>query len=177
MFEEYLQDAHEFFSIASKFASDKSEREAKRYFRGAVFYTSGAMEAFVNYLADSFAKGRSIPDYEICFLNDKVLIFTPQKGLHKRQKYNSLDEKIKLILQRFVPKFDFTAQTWIRFMEFKSFRDSLVHPRQADDELPLKDYDKRIKLGLKATIEIMNEVSSGVFRKPLRKQIMDLIPE
>lgn len=161
MFEEYLQDSYEFFSIGSKFASQRDERKARRYYRSSIFYASGAIEAFVNYLADSFAKGQSIPDYEICFLNDKVLVFTVPKGRHERSKYNSLDDKLRLILQRFVSKFDFASPTWAKFMEFKSFRDSLVHPRQADDETPVKDYDQRIRSGLGAIIEAVDVLAGA----------------
>lgn len=46
MFEEYLQDAYEFFQAAQKAAEAKDERVARRFYRAAVFYTSGAIEAF-----------------------------------------------------------------------------------------------------------------------------------
>ncbi len=177
MFEEYLQDSYEFLTIAARLAADSSDREARRYYRGAVFYAAGAIEAFINYLADSFAKAGSLSDHETSFLNDRVLVFSVDKGLHERGKYNSLDDKIKFLLRRFVSDFDFRSPRWVRFTEFKSFRDALVHPRQAEDETPLKDYDLKVRAGLKAVIEIMNQVSEDVLRKPLRRKLLDLIPE
>ena len=48
MFEEYLQDSNEFLSIAERALKASSEREASRYYRASVFYSAGAIEAFVN---------------------------------------------------------------------------------------------------------------------------------
>jgi hypothetical protein len=177
MFEEYLQDSYEFLSIASTFAQKASDREARRYYRGAVFYASGAIEAFINYVADSFAKAGSLSAHEICFLNDKTLTFSVDKGLQERVKYNTLEDKIRLLVRKFVSEFDFRSSTWSKFIEFKSFRDGLVHPRRAEDDTPLSVYDRKVRDGLKAVIEIMSQVSLDVFGKPLRKQLLDLIPD
>ena len=92
MFEEYLQDAYEFLAIGSSTSAKLSEKEARRYYRGAVFCASGAIEAFVNYLADSFAKAGSLSEHEICFLNDRVLVFSMEKGLQEKAKYHPLDQ-------------------------------------------------------------------------------------
>ena len=62
-------------------------------------------------------------------------------------------------------------------MDFKKFRDSLVHPRQVDDETSLHEYQTTIRAGLRAIIELMNVISQGMFRKPLRRRLLDLIPE
>jgi hypothetical protein len=62
-------------------------------------------------------------------------------------------------------------------MQFKDFRDSLVHPRQSDDEIDIAVYEKKVSAGLTAIIEIMNLLSKGMFQKPLRRQLLDLIPE
>jgi hypothetical protein len=51
MFEEYLQDAFEFLTIAEELLSKNKERDAKRYYRASVFYTASAMESFINYIA------------------------------------------------------------------------------------------------------------------------------
>jgi hypothetical protein len=175
MFEEYLQDSYEFFEIAKNAESD---REARRYFRASAFYASGAIEAFTNYIADSFAKAESLEPYEIAFLNDKILIFDPKKGQRvEKTEYHRLDEKLKVLINRFVPDFDFTEKAWSWLMEFKDFRDSLVHPRQNDDETTTSEYQAKMKRGLSGIIEIMNHISSGMFGKPLRKKILDLIPE
>lgn len=177
MFEEYLQDSYEFLSIAAECASKSMDREARRYYRGAVFYASGAIEAFINYLADSFLKAGSLSQHEVCFLNDRVVIFSPDKGVIEKSKYNRLDEKIRFLLNRFVSNFDFKSPTWSKFMQFRKFRDGLVHPRQSEDETPLSEYDRDVRAGLKSVIEIMNQVSQDVFGKPLRKKLLDLIPE
>ena len=174
MFEEYLQDSYEFLSCANGLAND---REARRYYRASVFYSSGAMEAFVNYIADAFAKASSITPHEIGFLNDKSLVFSLDKGLHEKPEYHRLDEKLRLLMRKFVPSFDFQSRTWVKFMEFKSLRDSLVHPRQLDDETTIAKYRKRVSEGLKAIIELMNIVNKGVFQRPLRRQLLDLIPD
>ena len=62
MFEEYLQDSHEFLSIAERVIKELkgNQRVARRYYRASIFYALGAIEAFVNYYADSFAKAGSI---------------------------------------------------------------------------------------------------------------------
>ena len=177
MFEEYLQDSYEFLSIAEQRTKDGADREARRYFRASVFYASGAIEAFVNYIADSFAQSGSIPKYEISFLNDKSTVFSVDKGLSEKSEYHRLDEKIRLILKRFAADYDFKNVTWVKFMEFKRFRDELVHPRQTDDETPLLDYSKKVRTGLKAIIDIMNTISTEMFGQPLRRQLLDLIPD
>lgn len=177
MFEDYLQDSHEFLSTAKHLAKNADDKGARRYYRAAVFCASGAMEAFVNYIADSFAQAKNIPDYEIAFLNDKLIFFSADKGLAERVEYHKLDDKIRVLMGRFVSRFDFGCATWNKFMEFKKFRDSLVHPRQADDETPIITYQKKVSEGLGSIIQIMNDLSRGLWRKPLRKRLLDLVPD
>ena len=62
-------------------------------------------------------------------------------------------------------------------MEFKSFRDALVHPRQSEDETEIADYQKKTSRGISGTIELMDYLSRGIYKTPLRKQLLDLIPE
>ena len=175
MFEEYLQDSYEFFVIAERTSND---REARRYYRASVFYATGAIEAFVNYLADSFAKAERLTPNEISFLNDKVLIFSSDKGkLVEKGKFYKLDDKLKFLLRKFVRDFNFSNTIWSKVMEFKDFRDSLVHPRKADDDIDVKEYKKKVRAGISSIIEIMNLLCQGIFMKPLRKQLLDLIPE
>lgn len=175
MFEEYLQDAYEFFEIARKAQND---REARRYYRAAVFYTAGAIEAFTNYIADSFAKAESLTPHEIAFLNDKSLMFDPQKGgLKERVDYHKLDEKLKVLINKFIPDFNFSSTHWSWLMELKDFRDSLVHPRQNEDETTVAEYQAKVQRGLTGVIHIINYLSEGIFTRPLRKKILDLIPE
>jgi hypothetical protein len=177
VFEEYLQDAHHFMSIADGLAKDAKDREARRYYRASVFYASGAMEAFVNYIADSFAKAASLTSHETSFLNDKTLVFSAEKGLTERPEFHRLDDKLRLLMRKFVPGFEFQNPAWMKFMQFKVFRDSLVHPREMDDNTPLDEYRNKVHAGLKAIIEIMNVSSKGIFKQPLRRQLLDLIPE
>ena len=175
MFEEYLQDSYEFLMIARGAPND---RESRRYYRASVFYAAGAIEAFLNYVADSFAKAGSLMPYEIAFLNDKNLVFSVEKGsLVEKVEFHRIEDKLKLLLLRFVPQFDFSSTIWCRVMEFKDFRDSLVHPRQSEDETGIPEYDKKVRAGASAIIEIMNQIAQGVFGRPLRKQLLDLIPE
>lgn len=62
-------------------------------------------------------------------------------------------------------------------MSFKDFRDSLVHSRKSEDETLLSEYDFQIKAGFKSVVELMNLISQGMYQKPLRKNLLDLIPE
>jgi hypothetical protein len=177
VFEDYLQDAYEFHQIARQHSKDGNARLARRYFRSSVFCIAGSIEAFVNYIADSFAKAKSIPEPEICFLNDRALIFSANKGVHERSEYHRLDEKIRVLMKRFQADFDFDGKTWVKFMQFKDLRDSLVHPRDFEDETPLGEYSKEVSEGLTAVIDVMNVLSKSIFRKPLRRKLLDLTPE
>lgn len=176
MFEEYLQDSRDFLAIADEAFQARDHRKARCYYRGSVFYAAGAMEAFVNYIADSFAKAQSLTPFEIAFLNDKTLVFSADKGLMERSEFHKLDDKLRLLLRKFVPTYDFKDEAWSHFMQFKDFRDLLVHPRQADDDTETGTYQRKVITGLAAIIELMNRVNKGVFRKPLRKQLLDLTP-
>ncbi len=176
MFEEYLQDSHYFLVKAREASRTSNDREARRYYRASVFYAAGAIEAFVNYIADSFDKAGSLTSLETAFLCDKALTFDKGK-LVEKVEFHRLDDKLRLLIRKFVPGFSFTSVHWPGFMEFKDLRDSLIHPRQSEDETELVHYEKKVSLGLSAIIEIMNCISRGIFNKPLRKQLLDLIPE
>jgi len=179
VFEEYLQDSYDFFITAQKASEESDDRKARRYYRASVFYAASAMEAFVNYTADAFAKGESLSPHEIAFLNDRILTFSSKKGeLVEQTKYYSIDDKLRFLLRMFVPDFEFGTNTsWTKFMEFKNFRDSLVHPRQSEDETEVADYQKKTRRGISGTIELMDYLSRGMYKTPLRKQLVDLIPE
>ena len=176
MFEDYLQDSYEFLEIAQETDKTSGERQARRYYRASVFYAAGAIEAFVNYIADSFAKAQSLSPVVIAFLSDKILTFDKGK-LVERVEFHGLDEKLRLLLDRFVPDFDFNSASWSRLMAFKELRDRLVHPRQHEDETDVAEYQMMVCAGLSAVIEIMNCLSQGIFGKPIRRQLLDLIPE
>jgi len=175
MFEEYLQDASEFFEEAKK---TTDARIARRYYRAAVFYTSGAMEAFVNYIADTFEKGGTFTPHEIAFLTDKNLTFSQKSWtLTEKTEYHRVEDKIRFLLSKFSPDFDFNNQAWSSLMSLKDIRDSLIHPRNAEDETTAAEYRKILSTGLHGVISTMNSVSEAIFRKPLRHQILDLKPE
>jgi hypothetical protein len=177
MFEEYLQDSSEFLRVAQDALSSGKPGRAKSYYRASVFCAACAMEAFVNYIADSFSKAGSLESNELAYLMDKKLFIDPGKGLVQRIEYHSVDGKLKVLIARFFPAFDYNVSMWSKFMKFKDLRDALVHPRIPEDETPIELYAKQVPAGLKATIILMNEVSTAVFRSPLRKQLLDLIPE
>jgi hypothetical protein len=176
MFEEYLQDSHEFLLNARCSSRSQDDRTAKRYYRASAFCASGAIEAFVNYIADSFARAEALTPLEIAFLSDKVLTFDKGKQV-ERVEFHRIDEKLRLLLDKFVPEFDFARTCWCKFLELKQLRDSLVHPRKDEDGTGIAEYDRNVSGGLSAIIEVMNSLSSGIFNKPLRKQLLDLIPE
>lgn len=176
MFEDYLQDSNEFLAKATTHSGRSEDREARRYYRASAFYTAGAIEAFVNYVADGIAD-TNLPPHEICFLNDKTLVFSVSRGVTERTQYHSVDDKIRVLTKRFAPDFDFEGATWTMFMEFRRFRDSLVHPREEEDKRDLAEYHRRAASGLQTTIEVMNQLSRHIFRKPLRKQLLDLAPD
>lgn len=173
MFEEYLEDSNYFALEASNAGS---EREAKRYYRVAVFCTMSAVEAFINYIGDTLAQGEIFQPYEIAFLTDKR--FNSSKGTFRileEMEYHKLDDKLKFLVCKFVPDFDFVSTPcWSRLLEFKKLRDSITHPRQDEDEIDITEYKRKIKTGLSSAIEIMNYLCKGIFNRPLRKKLLDL---
>jgi hypothetical protein len=178
MFEDYLRDAHRFFGEAEAAANDRSDKNARTYYRASVFCSFAAIEAFVNYVGDSFAKGDSLPKHETAFLNDKAIYFSTDKFLVlEKTEFHKLDDKLRVIIRRFVAGFDFKSVAWANLMDFKKFRNSLVHPREIEDETLLTDYRAKIRKGLSGVIEVMSTISKGVYKKPLRKQLLDLIPD
>jgi hypothetical protein len=179
MFEEYLQDAYEFFDIAQKASQEANERKARRYYRASVFYTAGAIEAFINYIADSFAMGEALSPHEIAFINDKSIYFSTRKfAIEEKTEFHRLEDKLKFLIKRFQPGFDFGASSeWSKLIEFKEFRDSLVHPRQYEDKTSTVEYQMKLRRGISGVIQVMNCLSRAIFKKDLRKQILDLIPE
>jgi len=177
MFEEYLEDAYEFLRVAEEASAATDEQKGRRYYRASIFCASSAMEAFVNHIADSFSKAGSVDRYEIAYLNDQQLVFSPGKGLFSKIEYHPIDAKLRVLMARFSPGFDFNTAGWSQFLHFKDLRDHLVHPRRAEDETALSAYDDESRKGLAATILLMNEVSKAVFHAPLRKHLLDLIPD
>jgi len=174
MFEEYLEDSNYFAIEASKAVS---ERDAKRYYRVAVFCTMSAVEAFINYIGDTLAQGEIFQPYEIAYLTDKK--FDVSGGtfqILEQIEYHRLEDKLKFLICKFIPDFDFVSTPcWSCLLTFKKFRDTITHPRQDEDEIDITEYKKKIETGLSSAIELMNYLCKGIFRRPLRKKILDLI--
>lgn len=174
MFEDYLEDSNYF---AIKALEETNEREAKRYYRVAIFCAMSALEAFTNYIGETLAQGKFFQPYEIAFLIDKK--FDLSKGtfhMLDHVEYHKLEDKLKFLICKFVPGFDFEhTPCWSRLLEFKKFRDTITHPRQEEDEIDIEEYKKKIEIGLSSAIEIMNRLCEGIFKRPIRKKILDLI--
>ena len=136
------------------------------------------MEAFINYIGDSFDKAETLSPHERAFLNDKQLLFDPLKGsVIEQTRYYGIDDKVKFLVRKFIPKYDIgESKAWSHFIGFKALRDSLVHPRQVDDEIKIREYREKLRFGMSGTITLMNVISNGIFKRPLRKQVLDLIP-
>lgn len=178
MFEDYLKDSHEFFLNASEANNNNDVNKARRYYRVSVMCAFCAIESFVNYTAKSFEEANNIDRLELCFLTDKELYFSPSQGIKTRIKFTSLDEKLKVMIRRFYPTYDFGKSVpWSNLMKFKEFRDSLVHSRKSEDETLLSEYELKIKRGFKSVVELMDLISQGMYQKPLRRNLLDLIPE
>jgi len=173
MFEDYLEDSN-YFAIEASKASN--EREAKRYYRVSVFCAMSAVEAFINYIGDTLAQGEVFPLYEIAFLTDKK--FDISGGTFQildQMEYHKFEDKLKFLICKFVPDFDFDkTPCWSRLLELKKLRDTITHPRQDEDEIDIAEYQKKLTAGLSSAIEIMNYISKGIFKRPLRKKLLDL---
>ncbi len=97
--------------------------------------------------------------------------------LTDKLEYKRLEDKVKFIIYRFLPSFDYqTEKCWNSFKIFKKLRDELMHSRNNEDERLFSDYENSVKKGFSGIIELMNKISSGVFSKPLRKKILELSP-
>jgi hypothetical protein len=173
MFEEYLQDSHMFISQANK---QTVEGDARRYYRASVFCAAGALEAFMNYMIDSLVAGNRLSDIEKVFLTDKAFTFENGK-LDEKNEFHSLEAKLKVLIRKVSPRFDFGTATWCKLMEFKELRDLLIHPKKDEDETEISEYRQKVNDGLKSIICIMGSINKGTFGKSLRKQITDLIPD
>ena len=172
MFEDYLEDA---YALATNARKSTNERSAKRDYRASVFYAISAIEAFVNYVGDTLSKAEKVEPYEVAFLVDKKFGIQVDKFMMLDQlEYHRLEDKLRYLMAKYVPSFDLGSEPdWQRFIEFKRFRDSLVHPRQ-EDEVGAEEYHTILEKGLASTIKIMNRVCNGIFGRYLRKKILDL---
>lgn len=173
MFEDYLQDAHYFLGQA-KAADD--DRTARRLYRAAVFYTAAAVEAFVNYVGDTLQKGERFDAHEIAFLTDKKFGLNAGKFEALAQsEFHRLEDKLIFLITKFGAPLDRAANpAWSRFQEFKKLRDAITHPRKDEDDISLSRYQRSVATGLSSSIEIIDCLCMGVFRRHVRRKILDL---
>ncbi len=137
MFEEYLFDSDDFLTKA-RGSKSHNEVMARRYYRASIFFTASAMEAYINYIAESFDFADSLSLFEIAFLTDKKIQYSVDNlDIEKRTEYHKIDEKSKVLIKKFVSGYDFNNVEWSNFHEFKQFRDTLVHPRMSEDIIPI----------------------------------------
>ncbi len=173
MFEDYIQDAYSFYNTA---LACVIERDAKMHYRAAVFCAASSLEAFVNFIGDTFSHSENLDRLEVAYLNDQTLEVNPATGtIKERVKFNSIDNKLKLIINKFNVAIDISSSSeWSRFQRFKELRDGLIHAKEVSDERTIDEYKQAIKKGLNANIDIMNLVSLAVFNRSLRAGLMDL---
>ena len=179
MFEEYLRDTAHFLEEGRQATRDGDEEAAKRSYRVTVMMGCAAMETFANYIAstlDSPASGTLEP-YELALLRDKR--FGQQDGrfaIQDQAAYSRLEDKLRFLINRFSIALDLgTSSEWCQFLEFKRLRDSLVHARTDEDETSLAEYDAACVRGVRASFILMNHLSEGIFGKPLRAKLHDLV--
>jgi hypothetical protein len=172
MFEDYLEDSYHFVTMANQI---KEDREAKRYYRAAIFYALGAIEAFLNFIADTLSRSNALEPYELAFLMDRRFGLTEGRfEMLEQFQYSKLEDKLRFLLQKFAEDFNFQSNAaWSQFLEFKRLRDSITHPRQEEDEVDLPDYRRMLRTGLSSTIDLMNNISQAIFRRPLRRGLLD----
>lgn len=170
MFEDYLQDSSSFYDLAIK---SIEERDARMYFRASIFCAASSMEAFVNFIADTIQKGRTIDKIEIAFINDKIIEVDVNKAKQKEKtKFNLIEDKIKFLIRKFDIQFDLSSNpAWKNYIDFKDLRNTLIHSRSMEDEVSIDLYKTRIRNGINAIIEIMNVIAQKFFGKALRKNL------
>jgi hypothetical protein len=177
MFEVYLTDAATFLEQGKQAVLKGHVEDARRYCRACVFCAYSALEAFVHYISVSFEQANSIEKHETAYLNDKRLSFDPTKGVVERSEYHPLEEKIRVLLRRFAPEVDLGGTMWRQLKAFKLFRDSLVHPKKPEDDIDIADYSRNAETGLQIMIDIMDLLSTKIYKKPIRRKLRDLRPE
>lgn len=174
MFEDYLTDASYFIESAKSTTIDS--RTKVRDYRVSIFLISSALEAFINYLGETFKDSQNLSLHERDFINDLQTEVNPKTAmLDKKEKFQALDNKIKFLISKFSIQLDMAiTPEWSHFKDFKSFRDSLVHPREQASEFTEQDYRKHAERGLKSAIFIIDKLLSGIFDRNLRPQVLDL---
>jgi len=173
MFEDYLEDAYFF---ASQAEAIKDAPGKKRHYRAAVLYAASAVEAFVNYIAETLGIGQALEPFEAAFLLDRR--FGLNQGsfeLLEATEFHRTEDKLRVLLAKFRPNYDVKHEpSWSHLAELRALRDGIVHPRDPDDALSPDEYRNRLARGLNAAIHVMDELCQGIFKKRLRKRLLDL---
>lgn len=171
MFDDYLEDA---YALATQAKDIKDERVVRKYYRASIFYAMSAIEAFINYLADSFAHSNRLKDYELGFLKDMKFGYANGK-IKEVYEHHNIEDKLKFLIYKFCPNLDLaTDPSWGNFTEFKKFRNTIVHPREEEDTVTLSDYKNQLAKGISSIIEIMNHLCKGILGQNLRKGLLEL---
>lgn len=179
MFEEYLRDTAHFLSEARQASESGAEEESRRSYRVSIMLGCAAMETFVNFIASTFetAGSDTLQPYELGLLADRR--FGQRNGVFQLQDqpaYSRLEDKLRFLINHFPVKLDLSrSREWAEFLEFKRLRDKLVHARRDEDETPLATYDTACSEGVHATFALMNLLSEGIFDRPLRAKLHDLM--
>jgi hypothetical protein len=171
MYEEYLEDASYLFNVAG----DKEGREAKKYYRAAVFYAFSALEAFVNYIGDTLEQGGTEP-YEVAFMTDKKFgIDKDRFKILDKSEFHRIEDKLRYLIHKFCRNSDvINSPCWSGFKDFKRLRDSIVHPKNSEDGRTCEEYKRDVKVGINSVIEIIDEICKGFFKRQLRVKILEL---
>ncbi len=175
MFEDYLEDAD---TLATMAAQANTEREVLCLYRASVFHTCGALESFVNYIGETFAAGGTLPPFELAFMLDKKFAIVGGGGvITETTEFHRLEDKIRFLLTKFCPLYAFSSEpSWSQFQELKTLRDSITHPKSSEEQLTPPEFERSVKRGLGAAIVIIDTLCRGIFRRPLRKRLLDLKP-
>jgi len=174
MFEDYLKDSKYFYEEAE--AHHEDEELAKRYYRASVFCAASALEAFINFIANTIETAGTFEVNEVAYINDQVLEVVPSKGTTERKtKFNSIEGKLKFLIKRLnVDIIIDRGPNWSNFKDFKRLRDRLIHPKEEADEVSIQDYSAELKKGLNSNIYLIDKVAKKLFSKGLRRSLTDL---
>jgi len=172
LIEEYLIDANFFLNKAFELEDDP----ARRYYRITIFCIFAALESFINSISQTLSSSKLLSDYEMSFLSDKKYeLVNDHFEISDQWEYHKCEKKLKFLLKKFNTDFNFeTNKCWSIFIELKRKRDELTHPREDFDETDIVIYKRLSIEGLNCIIDIINDLSNKIYKKPLRKKIREL---
>lgn len=159
-----LDDSKKFLIFARECSRKKENSLMLSYCRAVFFSAWSAMEGWINYISNSFAKtDHSLNEYEISFLIEKK-IEVDEKGLIKivkQDEYHPTLKKLVFIFRRFGNNFDVKSlqpDLWKNLKEIEATRHSIVHPkdREHDIQISLKEAEKCYDTVL-ATVDLLKE--------------------